>query len=85
MLSLLDLRGFTGDLRAALPRPSVASDVPLAAVREILADVKQRGDDALRELTQRFDGVELDTIRVPTADLQRARDSIPASLREAGS
>jgi len=83
MLSLLDLRGFTGDLRAALPRPSVASDVPLAAVREILADVKQRGDDALRELTQRFDGVELDTIRVPTADLQRARDSIPASLREA--
>ena len=83
MLSVLDLRGFSGDLRARLPRPSVATDAPVAAVREILADVKQRGDDALRDLTRRFDGVELDAIRVPAEDLESARDSISTSLREA--
>jgi histidinol dehydrogenase len=72
MLSVLDLRGFTGDLRSRLPRPSIATDAPVAAVREILAAVKQRGDAALRELTERFDGVVLDDL-VPVADLAAAR------------
>ncbi|RPI10164.1 MAG: histidinol dehydrogenase, partial [Actinobacteria bacterium] len=59
MLTRLDLRGFTGDLRARLPRPMADVDVPVAAVREILADVRARGDEAVRELTERFDGVRL--------------------------
>ena len=83
MLSLLDLRGFTGDLRTRLPRPSVAQDAPVDAVRQILADVKARGDVALRELTERFDGVRLSELRVPIADLRAARDTIPVNLRDA--
>ena len=84
MLSLLDLRGFTGDLRAHLPRPSVASDeAPVAAVRQILGEVKERGDDALRELTERFDGVRLEQLRVPEHELARARDGIAPALRDA--
>ncbi len=83
MLSLLDLRGFTGDLRTRLPRPSVAHDAPVDAVRQILADVKARGDVALRELTERFDGVRLTELRVPIADLHAARDTIPVDLRDA--
>ena len=83
MLSVLDLRGFTGDLRARLPRPTIADDPPVDAVREILADVKRRGDVALRELTERFDGVLLDDLRVPREELRAARDGVPAPLRDA--
>ncbi len=55
----------------------------MAAVREILADVRARGDDAVRELTERFDGVTLDDIRVPTADLASALARIAAPVRDA--
>ncbi len=58
MLTRLDLRGRTGDdLASALARPDAdGGDGPLDAVREIIADVRKRGDDALRDLTARFDG-----------------------------
>ena len=54
MLSRLDLRGRA--LNAVeLPRPQVAGDPPVAAVRSIIADVRARGDAAVRELTDRLD------------------------------
>ena len=70
MLSRLDLRGRTGDdLAQALARPEPGGDGPLEAVREIIADVRKRGDDALRDLTARFDGCQLEDLRVPRGDL----------------
>jgi len=84
MLNRLDLRGVPLDgLAAALPRPSMSDDEPVAAVREILDAVRTRGDVAVREHTARFDGVELDELRVPAADLQRALDAAPPALRDA--
>jgi histidinol dehydrogenase len=83
MLHRLDLRGLTGDLRARLPRPEAAKEPPVAVVQAILADVKDRGDVAVRELTKKFDGVELDALRVPQADLDAALAAIPPLLREA--
>jgi histidinol dehydrogenase len=83
MLSVLDLRGFTGELGARLPRPTIAGDPPVDAVRAILGDVKARGDAALRELTERFDGVVLDQLRVPSDELRAAREGVPAPLRDA--
>ena len=83
MLTRLDLRGFTGDLRARLPRPSADQGTPVAAVREILSDVRARGDVAVRELTERFDGVRLDDLRVPDADLAAAFESIATPVRDA--
>ena len=53
MLRRLDLRGPLGDLAVVLPRPSTADDGPLDAVRAIVADVRDRGDMAIRELTAR--------------------------------
>ena len=69
MLTRLDLRGRTGDeLATALARPDAdGGDGPLEAVREIIADVRKRGDEALRDLTARFDGVQLEDLRVPRA------------------
>jgi histidinol dehydrogenase len=84
VLSRLDLRG-AADLRGRLPRPSVAGDeaAVVRAVREILASVRDRGDAAVRELTARFDGVEVDELAVPPADWKRALDSIAPALRAA--
>jgi histidinol dehydrogenase len=83
MLQRLDLRGFTGDLVARLPRPQVAKEPPIAEVQALLADVAARGDAALREATERFDGVVLDELRVPPEEVAAALDEIPADLRAA--
>ena len=57
-----------------------------AAVAAILADVKQRGDAALLEYTQRFDRVNVTAaaqLEIPRAELQRALDGLPAEQRAA--
>lgn len=83
MLQRLDLRGVRGDLAGVLPRPQVAGDEPVAAVRAILEEVRGGGDDALRACTERFDGVRLDDLRVPAAESEAALGAIPGPLREA--
>ena len=69
-------------LRTQLQRGGLVSraekdplDVP-AIVRGVIEDVTQRGDQALLELTQKFDHVTLteETLRVPDDVIQRARD-----------
>lgn len=79
----LDLRGVTGPLASHLPRPQVDGEQPVAAVRQILAEVKQGGDGAVKALTERFDGVVLDQLRVPQDRLDAALASIPTDLRDA--
>jgi histidinol dehydrogenase len=83
VLRRLDLRGAGLDLRDRLPRPAQDAAAPLAAVQEILADVRARGDEAVRDLTERFDGTRPAELRVPPADVAAALDRIPAELREA--
>jgi histidinol dehydrogenase len=83
VLSRLDLRGVT-DLGAVLPRPSVLDEAGVVdAVRAIIADVRARGDVALRELTARFDGVDVEDVVVPDAECKRALENIPPALRDA--
>jgi histidinol dehydrogenase len=82
MLTRLDLRGVT-DVAAHLPRPPTEGDEPVAAVRSILDAVREKGDVAVRELTARFDGVELDDLRVRPEACAAALERIPAGLRAA--
>jgi histidinol dehydrogenase len=88
MLQRLDLRGrvrgtTAAELRAILPRPAVAGDGPVAAVREIIAGVRARGDAELRALTARFDGCDLPTPRVDDGDVKESLERIPDDLRTA--
>ena len=83
MLNRLDLRGVTGDLRGRLPRPVVAGEEPVAAVRAIIDDVRARGDVALRELSERFDGVVPEPLQVPGAEIDAALDGLAPALRDA--
>src|SRR5690348_15349953 len=83
MLSRLDLRGSDVDLVTALARPAGDDAGPIATVREIVADVRVRGDDALRDLTERFDGGRSDELLVPEKDILAALDDAPAPFRAA--
>jgi histidinol dehydrogenase len=52
------------------------------SVRAILADVRERGDDALLEYTCRWDfaGASLETLRVPIPSLADARRLVPDAI-----
>ena len=83
MLDRLDLRGAGLDVRGLLPRPVAQQEPPIDEVRELIADVRVRGDAALRELTERFDRAKVDDLRVPDDEVHAALDVVPADLREA--
>ena len=53
------------------------------AVAGLLADVQARGDVALREVTARFDGVELAAFEVGEEEFAAAHTAVPAALRQA--
>ncbi len=52
------------------------------AARRILEDVRDRGDAALLEYTERFDGVRPREIPVPQDEINRATNSLSPDLRE---
>jgi histidinol dehydrogenase len=83
MLTRLDLRGYDGDLSEVLPRLPGPDATVVAAVREIITSVRERGDAALRELTKRFDGCDVDDLRVPARDVAAALDGLDPDLRAA--
>ena len=56
---------------------------PEEAVREILADVRQRGDEALRDYTSRIDGRQLDALEVDQAAREAAGSGVPAATYQA--
>src|SRR5262249_30079126 len=63
MLTRQDLRGGRLDPDALRARDvSDAEAGTVAAVREIVAEVRTRGDAALRELTARFDGARIEEL-----------------------
>src|SRR5262245_42795913 len=70
--------------RQALRRP-VQQDAAAVheRVREIISDVRARGDSALLELTRRFDGVALTSIEVSTAEFAAAETALDTEQRQA--
>lgn len=83
MLNRLDLRGRGTDVARLLPRPEIVGEGPVAIVETILERVRSEGDAVLLELTEQFDGVRLDHVRVSDADLDAAVAALDPALREA--
>ena len=91
MLRRLDLRGDRlgplADLQSALPRPNSSdadgSDGPLEAVRSIISDVRVRGDEAIREFTQFFDGATPPALEVAPSEMVAALGRIDPTVRNA--
>jgi histidinol dehydrogenase len=66
-----------------LQRPYVDAAIVLASVRKILDEVKEKGDEAVRAFTQKFDGVDLQNIEVTTEEIQKAEKQLPEELKQA--
>ena len=83
MIARLDLRGSRADPRDVLPRAQVDVEAALETVRPIVADVRDRGADAVLEWGERLDGVRPPSLRVPVATLQQALADLDPQVRAA--
>lgn len=89
VLTRLDLRGRLGagcsgrELAALLPRAAVDVSAATTAVADTVRDVAERGDDAVRDASQRYDGVTPRSLRVPAEELRRALEELDPALRAA--
>jgi histidinol dehydrogenase len=86
MMRTVDLRDAhlsKADIASRLPR--IASDIDRALVvaKELIDDVIERGELALREQTRTFDGVEGHELRVPQAEIDSALEYLETDLRDA--
>jgi histidinol dehydrogenase len=84
-LSILDWSSLSVDeRRASLRRPAQTNaDAQLDAVRDIIRNVRSRGDAALLEYTRRFDGVTLQSLEVGAAEFAAAERALTAQQRQA--
>lgn len=64
-------------------RPVSDRTALFGTVSAILDEVRRRGDEAVREYTRRFDGVEPASLQVSAADIQAAAAQVPDSLKQA--
>lgn len=72
---------------AHLKRTGAFNAAALAAATDIIEQVRESGDEALRDLTEKFDGVRIETFRVPYAEIadavSRVDDKTAKALRKA--
>ena len=68
-----------------LLRRNVLEDNPRieTIVRDIIADVRQRGDVCLLELSRKFDAPDLQTLEVPKTEWEAAESQLTSELKEA--
>ena len=69
------------EIKALIERGGELANVS-DTVSSILADVRSKGDLALREYTQRFDGAMIDTIEVSREEIESAYNSTDQELIE---
>jgi len=86
MLRTIDLRGRAltpAELLATVPRATAAREEAFATAAHIVDDVAARGEAALREQAERFDGAVGHDIRVPASHLDQALEALDPAVRSA--
>ncbi|GAA5209270.1 histidinol dehydrogenase [Microbacterium kyungheense] len=86
MLRTIDLRGRAltpAELLATVPRATAAREEAFATAAHIVDDVAARGEAALREQAERFDGAVGHDIRVPASHLDEALEALDPAVRTA--
>jgi histidinol dehydrogenase len=71
------------DLTKVLERSSIDYAGVFPTVQEIIASVRTGGDAALRQYTKKFDGIDLDSIRVSKAEVERAYEGCESRVLRA--
>lgn len=86
MIQTIDLRGrrlSDAELLTLVPRSASSVRSAADAVEAIIADVRERGANALLEQAERFDGVRPATIRVSSDEIARAETELDPAVRAA--
>lgn len=86
MIQTIDLRGLQpsrAELLSLVPRSLTDVSAASAAAGELIADVRSRGEAALLDQAERFDGVRPDRIRVDVADVSAAVRALDPAVRSA--
>ena len=71
------------ELSELLKRPVRDAEDLNATVRSVLCDVRQRGDEAVREYEERFDHVRLETLCVTEQEMAEAEALVSEELKDA--
>jgi histidinol dehydrogenase len=82
----IDLRGrelSPAGMLAAVPRATQARAEALETAARIVDDVRERGEDALREQAEKFDRVSGHAVRVPAEHIDEALASVEPAVRAA--
>jgi len=66
-----------------LKRPLFDVSQLYRTVQSVLDEIKKRGDEAIREFTQKFDGVKLDSFAVPGNEINEAESLVSNELKQA--
>lgn len=83
MLNRIDLRGSRRDPRGLLPRAQLDVSVAVERIRPVVEAVHEHGFSAIREATERFDGVTLERLRVPAEAIAAAEATLEPDVRAA--
>jgi len=66
-----------------LKRPTLDSVSLEDKVSAVLNEVKSRGDEALLEFTSKFDGVQLESLKVSEKEIEEAKKQVASDLKKA--
>lgn len=70
--------------QALLQRPAISASASISAtVQDVLVQVKQQGDAALRAFSARFDKAQVENLRVSAAEMQAAGARLSDNLKQA--
>ncbi|MCU7723528.1 histidinol dehydrogenase [Actinoplanes sp. KI2] len=83
MLNRTDLRGSRRDPRGLLPRAQLDVSVAVEQIRPTVEAVHQHGFAAIREATAKFDGVQIERLRVPAEAIAAAAESLDPEVKAA--
>ncbi len=83
VLNRIDLRGSSRDPRGLLPRAQLDVSVAVEKIRPVVEAVHEHGFSAIREATERFDGISIERLRVPAAAIAAAESTLDPDVRAA--
>ncbi|KWV34193.1 histidinol dehydrogenase [Micromonospora rifamycinica] len=83
MLNRIDLRGGFRDPRRLLPRAQLDVSVAVERIRPLVEAVRDHGYPAIREASERFDGVCPPVLRVPAGAIAEAEGTLDPDVRAA--
>ncbi|GAA2585152.1 histidinol dehydrogenase [Winogradskya consettensis] len=82
-MNRIDLRGSRRDPRGLLPRAQLDVAQAVEKIRPVVEAVRDHGYAAIREATERFDGVRLERLRVPAEAITAAEKTLDPDVRAA--